>query len=293
MSHNPRAINYQTNINTSNKITQPNTYDKNSNLLQRVVPTPANHNFAYDGVDSTTNYTSPMNKSTTYTYDKNKRVTAITRPSGATITNSYDKGRLVSTSTPEGTTSYSYLFANQVGAITKGAESFSFTYDGTLLTSMSQSGVLNHTSDLSYNNDFQVTSTTYAGATQAYSYDNDGLLISIGGLANPPYTLTRDTNNGFVTQLTDGTLTQNRSYNSYGELTELSDNTFTYQLSQRDKSGAITQKSETINGTSKTYDYSYDDLGRLIEVKLDDTILAPIVLDWSVYESYNIKIRGV
>jgi YD repeat-containing protein len=58
MSHNPKLINYQTNINTS-------------------------------------------------------RVTAITRPSGATITNSYDKGRLVSTSTPEGTTSYSYLFGSQ------------------------------------------------------------------------------------------------------------------------------------------------------------------------------------
>jgi YD repeat-containing protein len=212
MSHNPKLINYQTNINTSS-------------------------------------------------------VTVITRPSGATITNSYDKGRLVSTTTPEGTTSYSYLFANQVGAITKGTESFSFTYDGTLLTAMSQSGVLNHTSDLSYNNDFQVTSTTYAGATQAYSYDNDGLLISIGGLANPPYTLTRETDNGFVTQLTDGTLTQNRSYNSYGELTELSDNTFTYQLSQRDHSGAITQKVETLNGTTETFNYTYDDLGRLIEAR--------------------------
>jgi len=38
MSYNPRVINYQTNINISKTTTQnnkPNTYDKNSNLLQR------------------------------------------------------------------------------------------------------------------------------------------------------------------------------------------------------------------------------------------------------------------
>jgi len=38
MSYNPRLINYQTNINISKTTTQnnqPNTYDKNSNLLQR------------------------------------------------------------------------------------------------------------------------------------------------------------------------------------------------------------------------------------------------------------------
>ena len=160
MSYNPRVINYQTNININiSKITtqnnQPNTYDKNSNLLQRVVPTPANHNFAYNGTDNKTNYTSPLNKSTLYTYDKNKRVTAITRPSGATITNSYDKGRLIATTTPEGTVDYNYLFANKVGSITSGSESFAYSYDGTLLTSMTQSGVLNHTTLFNYNNDFQ------------------------------------------------------------------------------------------------------------------------------------------
>ncbi|MFT7880831.1 MAG: RHS repeat-associated core domain-containing protein [Sulfurimonas sp.] len=96
--------------------------------------------------------------------------------------------------------------------------------------------------------------------TENYSYDNDGLLTGSGD-----YTLTRDTQNGYVAQLSDGTLTQNRSYNSYGEITEVSDNTFTYQLTNRDNAGAITQKSETLNGTTTTYNYTYDDLGRLTE----------------------------
>jgi hypothetical protein len=126
-----------------------------------------------------------------------------------------------------------------VGSITHGSENFTFTYDGTLLTSITQNGLLNHTINYSYNNDFNVISSTYAGVTENYSYDNDGLLIGSGD-----YTLTRDTQNGYVTQLTDGTLTQNRSYNSYGELTELSDNALTCQLPQRDNSGAITRKTE-------------------------------------------------
>ena len=156
------------------------------------------------------------------------------------------------------TTTYSYLFANKVGSITQGSEKFTFTYDGTLLTSIAQSGVLNHTTNFTYNNHFQVTSTTYAGETENYSYDNDGLLTSSGD-----YTLTRDAQNAYVTQLTDGTLTQTRSYNNLAEVTEVSDNTFTYELSQRDQSGAITQKKETINGTTETFDYTFDDMGRL------------------------------
>ena len=248
-----------------NNTTEHFTYDTNGNLLQRTVPTPANHTFAYNGTDNRTSLTSPLQKATTYNYDKSKNLTQVTKPSGKTIVNTYTKGRLDSTTTDEGTTNYSYLFADKVGSITKGSESFTFTYDGTLLTSTTQSGTLNHSNNFTYNNDFQVTSTTYAGSTENYTYDNDGLLTSSGA-----YTLTRDTQNAYVTQLTDGTLTQDRSYNNFGEVTEVSDNTFTYQLSQRDNAGAITQKQETLDGTSITYDYTYDEMGRLTNVKKDN-----------------------
>jgi len=232
-------------------------YDFNGNLLTRTVPTPADHTFSYDGVDSRTSMTSPLNKATTYTYDKNRRVTQVTRPSGKTIVNNYDKGRLASTVTDESTTNYSYLFADKVGSITNGSESFSFTYDGTLLTQTTQSGLLNHSTNFTYNNDFQVTSTSYAGATEAYSYDNDGLLTTSG-----TYTLTRDAQNAYTTNLTDGTLTQTRTYNNFGEITEVSDNIFTYELSGRDNSGAIVQKKETLNAVTETFDYTFDDMGR-------------------------------
>jgi len=79
------------------------------------------------------------------------------------------------------------------------------------------------------------------------------------------YTLTRDPQNAYVTNLTDGTLTQTRSYNSFGEVTEVSDNTFSYQLPSRDQSGAIVQKKETLNGATETFDYTYDEMGRLTQ----------------------------
>ena len=96
------------------------------------------------------------------------------------------------------------------------------------------------------------------------SYDNDGLLTQSG-----TYTLTRDSQNGYTTKVTDGAMTQTRSYNSYGEVTQVSDNTFAYDLSQRDNSGAITQKQETLNGVTTTYDYVYDTRGRLTQVEKD------------------------
>ena len=257
-----------------NGTTEHFSYDNNGNLLTKTVPTPANHTFVYNGTDSRINYTSPLQKATTYSYDKSKNVTAIIKPSGKTITNSYDKGRLVSTTTPEGTTNYSYLFADKVGSITQGSENITFTYDGTLLTSMAQSGVLSHTSNYTYNNDFQVTSTTYAGATENYSYDNDGLLLTSGA-----YTLTRDAQNAYTTQVIDGTLTQNRNYNTFGEIIQVSDNTFTYNLSQRDNAGAITQKQETLNGTTITYDYTFDEMGRLTQVQKDNNIAETYTYD--------------
>ena len=147
-------------------------------------------------------------------------------------------------------------------------------YDGTLLSKSTQTGELNHVSTYSYNNNFEVTSSTYAGTTQNYSYDNDGLLLTSGA-----YTLTRDAENAYSTNVTDGTLNQNRSYNAYGELTKVEDNTFTYELSQRDNAGAITQKIEILNGVSNTYDYTFDSMGRLNQEKKDNIVVDAYTYD--------------
>ena len=86
------------------------TYDNNGNLLTRIVPTPATHSFTYNSGDLRDSYTSALNKVTTYSYDKSKHLTQITRPSGKSIDYTYTNGRWEKITTPEGTTTYSYLF---------------------------------------------------------------------------------------------------------------------------------------------------------------------------------------
>jgi YD repeat-containing protein len=225
-----------TSISYPNGTTEQFVYDNNGNMTRYTTPRPSVFDFAFDGIDQRVSLKSPLNKTVAYNYNKNRRLTQITKPSGKTITNSYTNDRLTTTTTTEGATSYSYLFANKIGAITKGSEGFSFEYDGELLTKITQIGILNQIIEYSYSSDFKITSSIYAGATQSYSYDNDGLLVSSGD-----YTITRDATNGYTTQVTDSTLTQNRTYNSYGEITAHSDNIFGYQITNRDSTDLFTR----------------------------------------------------
>ncbi|MEA3491736.1 MAG: hypothetical protein U9R27_07525, partial [Campylobacterota bacterium] len=91
----------------------------------------------------------------------------------------------------------------------------------------------------SYNNNFIPNSLTYAGETTNFIYNKDNLLIQSG-----EFTLTRDIDSGQVKQLKDGTITQKRKHNNYGELNEIEDDLFEYRL-KRDNL-KISSKTETI-----------------------------------------------
>ena len=275
-------------------------YDANGNMTTLTTPTPTDHTFDYNGVNKRTNYTSPLQSTATYTYDKQRRVTKVTKPSGASVDTTYTNGRVTAVTTPEGTTNYSYACQSKVSSITKEDESLSFTYDGQLLTSMTQAGVLDGTIDYTYNNNFIPSSMTYAGATTAYSYNLDNQLMKSGD-----FTLTRDINNSLVRELTDGTLTQKRVYNGYGELTRQDDGVLAYKL-QRDetkiirKTEFVTKYVETGNtdkpnkgkGNNKakptklkkvkvkvTYDYHFDKRDRLVEVYKDRELVEQYTYD--------------
>jgi len=122
-----------------------------------------------------------------------------------------------------------------------------------------------------YNSDFQLSGLTVGADTINYTYDNDGLLIGAGGLS-----LTRDAQNGLLTGTALGSAASSVSYNTFGELAT---NAATYGSSllysvsyTRDKLGRITQKQETVMGTTMVYNYGYDLAGRLKEVKTDNVV---------------------
>ena len=214
-------------------------YDANSNPIKRTVPTPADHTFSYNGVNKRTLYTSPEQKQTTYTYDKQRRVIQVTKPSSKTIDTTYTNARVTSIQTDEGTTNYSYACQSNISQISKGSESFSFTYDGTLLTSISQTGQLNQSIDYTYNNDFTPISMTYAGQTENYTYNDDNEPTQIG-----TYTITRKQKNRKII-LSDGNYRQVTKINRYGELKKQKDNTIEIEL-KRNPLGEIVKKEEKL-----------------------------------------------
>jgi len=236
-------------------------YDANSNLVTRTVPTPADHSFGYNGVNKRISTTSPEQKQITYAYDKQRRVIKVMKPSAKSIETNYVNGRVESITTPEGTTNYAYACQSNVSSITQGSEKFTFTYDGTLVTSISQSGILNESISYTYNNDFLPASITYAGTTVPYSYNKDNELVLSGGL-----NISRVKNRGLDVTLSDGTYTQTSHYNLYSELSKQHDNAIALKL-YRNKAGQILKKIETLNNNKTTYTYQYDPRGRLTAVR--------------------------
>jgi RHS repeat-associated protein len=189
-------------------------------------------------------------------------------PSGKQIFNIYDNIRLTQIQTPEGNIDFSYLCGNKVESITKGSESITYGYDGKLVTSETLSGTLNQSLDYTYNNDFDVSSFAYAGQTENYSYDNDGLLTAAGN-----FTITRNAQNGLPEAVFDGALNLARTFNGYGEVGEQSltvggQNATSWTLI-RDGNGRIISKTETVGGVTANYAYTYDSMGRLLTVTKD------------------------
>jgi RHS repeat-associated protein len=145
-------------------------------------------------------------------------------------------------------------------------EVLTYTYDGSLVTSETMSGLINGSVALAYDNDFRVTSQTINGANAAgYTYDADGLLTGAGVLS-----MTRDAGNGLLTGTSLSNIGTTLTYNSFGEVTDYSAtdgaNGLFAVTYTRDKLGRITTLIETIGGTTETYAYTYDTAGRLVDV---------------------------
>ena len=133
------------------------------------------------------------------------------------------------------------------------------------------SGSLSQSLGYAYNNDFDVSAVTYAGGIMNLTYDKDRLLKQAGAFA-----ITRDAGNGLPTAVSDGTLTMGRTFNGYGEQASQSfsagSSGHSWSLTY-DNTGRITGKTETMNGTTNTYAYAYDSLGRLRTVTLNNSVV--------------------
>ena len=262
-------------------------YDANGNVTGITPPGRPVHNFAYTPVDLEQNYTPPdagfSPRNTQYAYNLDKQLTTVTRPDNQTIQLGYEPtaGRLSTLTLPGSqVTTYAYSpTAGTLSSITAPGSTLSYTYDGSLLKQTTWSGTVAGSVSRNYDNNFRITSQSVNGAnTIAFGYDNDSLLTSAGSLM-----IARSAQNGLITGTTLGVVADTRNYSTFGELgsytTNVSGSPVFSTIFTRDKLGRITQKVETISGTTTTFDYTYDTAGRLKEVKTNGTVTATYSYD--------------
>ena len=253
------------------------TYTPNGGLSSITPPGRPSHFFTYTPIDLMESYAAPAvgseDTTTGYTYNVDRQQTSTSLPGGRTIVWQYDvSGHLqnLSSENPAGG-AYNYSYDAGTGNLSvitsPDGGKLMFSYKGSLVTGQNWAVNLSGSVGFQYDNNFWLTTRTVNGGNSSgFQYDLDGLLIKAGDL-----TISRDAQNGRLTGTTLEGLTDSYSYNDFGEISgyvaSYSGSPFYQSQYTRDKLGRITQKVETVNGVTDTYEYSYALAGRLEKVE--------------------------
>jgi RHS repeat-associated protein len=250
-------------------------YDAAGNMIGITPPGRPMHGFAYSPVDLLSAYHPPAvpnvaTPTTTYTHNLDRQLTQVASPDGEMKDIAYDgAGRMSSVTLSRGQVLMGYDPATgKLASLTApGGIVSSFSYAGALLTGEVRSGPLAGRMNQAYDNNWNVISRSVNGANPiAFQYDNDDLLIRAGALD-----LNRDARNGLVMSTTLGNILDTRAYNDFGEwaqYTAVYSGTDLYKVqSARDKLGRIAVQTETIQGVTSAFSYTYDIAGRLTGVQ--------------------------
>jgi RHS repeat-associated protein len=138
-----------------------------------------------------------------------------------------------------------------------------YTYDGNLLTKISQTGTLNQDISFTYNNDFIPNSITYANEKESFTYDKDNLLIQTNDVK-----LSRDKYMGAVNKITDNSFERTMGYSVYNEKDKTEDKINKNSIYKEDitsisDNSQILKISESLYDRDIKYTFSYDKQGRL------------------------------
>jgi len=261
-------------------------YDVAGNLVSLTPPSKPAHRFEYNALGLVSAYVPPAvagsgDTRTSYDYNKAQQLTRTVRPDGKVIGYGYDTaGRLTTITETRGSTIYAYSSAS--GLLSKVTSPdkivLDYDYNKEFLTTLTWSGPIGGKVSFTYDDNYRRKSSTVNNNTVNFAYDADGGLINAGNLS-----LSYSPTSGLLSATTLNTITDNRSYNAFGELTSYiakTGNTSLYEINHTfDKLGRIASKTETIGGNTSTYAYGYDEAGRLAEVRQNGNLVESYTYD--------------
>jgi RHS repeat-associated protein len=262
------------------------TYDANGNNTSTTPAGRLAHSFTYTPVDLESAYIPPDvgagTNQTRYSYDADRELIVVTRPDGLTVTLAYDNaGRLIAQILPDSQISYTYdqTTGNLTTISTSAGSVLSFNYDGSLLTRITWTGPISGNVSHTYDNNFRITSESInGGSPMGFQYDNDNLITQAGSLI-----ISRSAQDGLISGTMLGNITDAWVYNGFQEPVTYNAayNGLSFYAAQyaRDLLGRITQKTETISGTTNIYSYAYDLRDRLKEVKKNGITMGDYTYD--------------
>ncbi|AFY03088.1 RHS repeat domain-containing protein [Bdellovibrio bacteriovorus] len=274
-------------------------YDADGNQTGITPPGRPIHLFSFNEFGLMESYVPPAPlgggyKNTQYQYNLDKQLTAIIRPDGQRLEYIYGDtdGLLKEIVTPSGKQSYTYEPNSDriKSALSIYGVQTSFAYGGVNTTSETQFSPFIGTTKIlfDYNKKNQRNARIIEGnkfKTNRIntSYRLDGKIAQVGDL-----TITYDQSSGRPIGTSLHNIKETLSYDTYGnihtyearlEIPNLPVKTLYSYALERDLAFRIVGKSETIQGVTTQYSYTYDSAGRLIEVKKNGRVTSTYIYD--------------
>jgi RHS repeat-associated protein len=217
-------------------------------------------------------------------YNKDRQITQRSTPGGA-VERSYDSsGRTAAISLGTGAMDAAYDSNGYASTLSLSGETVSMEWVGNMLARQTWSGDVNGSVSSVTDSFLRRTSLSVNDADPvAFIYDDDGLLSSAGALS-----VTRNSSSGLVTGVSIGGISETYENSSMSELNRYaaaypggsgSYEVFYEVALQRDALGRVTGRTETVNGVSTQWDFTYDSTGRLASCTRDGSTTSAYTYD--------------
>jgi len=267
-------------------------YDAGGNRTRVTLPSGSVHELDYTAADQLAAYVPPGGSPYSRNYDLDRRLARAILPGGRTLGQSYDtSGRLTALTSPDAVATFAYATSDpteRVGSITRmptagtATQGVAYAYDTNLVTQAIWTGVAAGQFSYAYGSDFYLTGITLVSGADLVqiplSRDRDKLIVGFG-----PFTLTRGGPGGTVSRIADGTATLDYTYDSLGRwanrtVTVAGQAVYQGQISY-DAAGRVTEKVESVGGTTHDLAYTYDADGQLTQTTRDGAVVERYTYD--------------